>query len=96
MKKTNAKGIRQINIRNVVIARGSRSELKKIKDCLFGSVLDAIECGNWWIPFSSYEYVDIKKHLETEAFHKFFKLPKSMKMSVKSFDTDMLSFERGH
>ena len=70
--------------------------LKKIKDCLFGSVLDTIECGNWWIPFSSYEYVDIKKHLETEAFHKFFKLPKSMKLSVKSFDTDMLSFERGH
>ena len=96
MKAKSKKGIKQLNIRNIVIGRGSRSKLKKMKERLFGSVLDSIECGNWWIPFDSYEYLDIKEYLETKAFHEFYNLPKDIKITVKSFDTDMLSFLKGH
>jgi len=81
-----------INIKHIAIARKSRAALRKIKDFLWGNALDAIECGDWWIPFDSYDYDAIKEHLETKVFHEFFKLPKDLKITIKTFITDILSF----
>lgn len=96
MKKSKKEPTRQLNIRHVVIDKGSRLLLKKVKEPIWGNVLYAIEGGNWWIPFDSYEYRDIKEHLETEVFHDFFKLPKDLTIKVKDFQTDILSFDKGH
>ena len=88
--------IRQLNIKHIKLGRGCKTALRKIKEPLWGDIVNAIECGDWWIPFESIEYRDIKEHLETVVFHEFYKLPKDTKIIVKDFFTPILSFHKGH
>ena len=88
--------IHQLNIKNITLGRGCKTALRKIKEPIWGNIVNAIECGDWWIPFDSYEYRDIKEHLETKVFHEFYDLPNDVKIIIKDFSTPILSFHKGH
>ena len=92
--KTSRKAKREtfdVNIRNVTLTKECRKRLKKVRDCLWGSVADAIECGNWWIPVSNHDYDHMKEEFE-KGTKDFFNLEQDV--CVKDFDTDIVSYNR--
>ena len=86
--------MRNINIRNIKLTKASYRQLKKVPYWLYGSVADSIECGNWHVPSDTIEYIDIKHNLENE-FKEFYNLTDEI-VKIKSFESDILSFHKGH
>lgn len=91
----NKKDIKQVNVRNIKLTKKSKSALKKIKEPLFGNVAYAIESGNWWVPSDTYEYLDIMVDME-KSMYEFYDIPKDAIVEIETFDSDILSFEKGH
>lgn len=83
-----------VSIRNIVLRKQTYDTLKKIKECLFGNIANAIECGNWMFPYHSYDYGELKLMMEF-AFHTFYDIPEDVEIDIKRFDSDILSFESG-
>lgn len=81
-----------IHVWDIRLSKDTRKNLRKVKDCLWGSVADAIECGNWYIPVYNHKFTHIKKCLES-GMKKFFKLKKDMEVVVDDFMTEIIEFD---
>lgn len=61
---------------------------------MFGDVASSIECGDWWIPSDTHEYVDIRDNM-IDMLIDFYSLTNDELVEIKSFDSDILSFDKG-
>jgi hypothetical protein len=84
---------RQVNIRMVRLTKRSKRSLSRLK-YLGGSVVSAIEQGNWWIPCDSFLYSRIRDEFERRT-RSFFNIPNDRRLEVKSFESDILGFDDG-
>lgn len=84
---------RQVNIRMVRLTNRSKKSLSGLK-YLGGSVISAIEQGNWWIPCDSFLYSRIRDEFTRRTMN-FFNIPDDRKLEIKSFESDILGFDDG-
>ena len=78
-------------MRKVRLEPSCRRLLKKIKNWMWGNVADAVELPEWFVPVESHSYGHMKEILE-RRLEDFFDLEKSS-IAVKSFETDIISYE---
>lgn len=84
----------QISIKNVMLSTASKRQLRKIKDNIWGNVVNAIECPEWYIPSDTIEYVDVRDSL-IDGIREMFNIDKDILIEVEYFETNMLSFTKG-
>lgn len=82
--------ILQVNLRNVKLSKESRKLCRKVKDCLWGNVANAIECGNWWIPVKNHNYTHMKSEFE-KGMREFYDL--DFDVTIADFDTDIICYD---
>lgn len=90
-KKKESKTI-QIHVWNIKLSKDSRKRLNKIKNNMWGSVSNAIECGNWYIPVKNYLFTHIKKSLE-DGMREFFSLDKDVSVEINDFMTNIIEYD---
>lgn len=90
--KDKDKDIIQINVRNIRLSKESRKCLRKIKDELWGSVANGIECGNWYIPVKNHRYTHIKEMLE-KGMREFYSLNDDAIVAIDDFDTNIIEYD---
>ena len=93
MKSKNRK-TKSVNVHDIRLTKDSKKSLKGFKTWDNYPVVWAIEEGNWHVPSETYEYADIKARLE-DNLADFYEIPKNVKIEIKSFKSDILSFEKG-
>lgn len=81
-----------IHVWDIKLSKDTRKTLRKIKECLWGNVANAIECGNWYIPVYNHKFTHIKKSLE-RGMKKFFNLEKDIEVVVDDFMTEIIEFD---
>lgn len=91
--KTKILNQHQINIRKVLLTNESNKSLSGLK-YLNDSVLSVIKHGNWWITCDCFLYSKLKSKFENEI-RNFFSIPNDIKFEIKSFESDILSFDDG-
>lgn len=89
-KKKTEEELISVNMRNVKLTKECRKRLRKVKDCLWGNVADAIECGNWYLPVKNHKYTHMKETFEKETMD-FFHLDQPV--CIESFDTDIIQYD---
>lgn len=77
-----------------MLTKESYRQCRKVKNCVHGNLAAAIEGGNWWMASDTYEYVDLKKRLESDL-KRFYEVDDDTLVEIQYFDSDILSFEKG-
>ena len=91
--KTKILNQHQVNIRKVRLTKKSNNALSDLK-YLNDSVISVIKHGNWWITCDCFLYSKLKSEFEKEI-RKFFNIPNNINFEIKSFESDILSFDDG-
>jgi hypothetical protein len=87
------KEVLNIEVNDIRLSKDCRKRLKKVKDCMWGNVANAIEYGHWFIPVKNHRFTHIKKSLE-KGMVKFFRLKgDDANVEVEDFFTSIIEYD---